>query len=425
MIAQPPMVIHKVQHLTTRAPIVVKLAHDATAFGIALEARAASCNKARPLKLVVTLGKAKLLNAELRSGKFRQFTANRQLEAGTHKFKMSVSGGKRGCDKAAVDEMRLVLTLVPGGTPLGPKRHIPLATAFTSSPAERFGASGDLFRTSFDGLTPENAMKMTYVETARGTFHFDTPDDIVNYAISLGKSVHGHPLVWHTQLPGWVLDAAWSKSDLEAVLHEWISAMVNHFKDRVHEWDVINEPLADDGTLRPSIWAKVIGPDYIPLALQWTHDADPTAKLFINEYDDDLPGAKQRALLAMVRSLRSKGVPLDGVGIQGHWSLQQPPIDEAALRAGVRSFAAAGMLIEFTETDVVTDGTPFSQIAQADEFAKAARVCQSVSACVRFTVWGLDDNVSWRGVGSAATLFDRNYAPKPAFTAVKAALDAG
>jgi endo-1,4-beta-xylanase len=83
------------------------------------------------------------------------------------------------------------------------------------------------------------------------------------------------------------------------------------------------------------------------------------------------------------------------------------------------------MLIEFTETDVVTDGTPFSLIAQADEFAKAARVCQSVPQCIRFTVWGLDDNMSWRGVGSAATLFDRNYTPKPAYVAVRAALDAG
>jgi endo-1,4-beta-xylanase len=418
-------VIHQVKHVTTRAPLVVKLSHDATAVGIALQARGAGCNAQRPLKLVLSVDKRKMITARLDTGRFRQLSANSPLKAGRHTVRIKLSGGRRGCNTAAVDELRLVLTLTPGGTPLGPHRHIPLATAFTSSPAERFGASGDLFRTSFDGLTPENAMKMTYVETARGTYHFETPDAIVDYARSLGKSVHGHPLVWHTQLPGWVLNAKWSKDDLEAVMHEWISAIVTHFKGRVDEWDVVNEPLADDGTLRPSIWAKVIGPDYIPLALKWAHEADPSAKLFINEYDDDLAGPKSTALLALVRDLRKQGAPLDGIGIQGHWSLQQPPIDEPTLRAVVRSYAAAGMLIEFTETDVVTDGTPFSQIAQADEFAKAARVCQSLAACIRFTVWGLDDNMSWRGVGSAATLFDRNYAPKPAYVATKAALDAG
>jgi len=420
-----PAVIHDIHRVTPTAPLVAKLSHDAATYGLAMKAWGASCNRGHHLTLRVSVDGKKLFSTELKSAKTRQLSGDKPLKAGSHKVRIAVSGGRRHCKTARIDELRLMKVLVAGTTPPGPHRFIPLATAFTSSPAERVGASGDLFRTSFDGLTPENAMKMTYVETARDTYHWETPDAVVDYARSLGKSVHGHPLVWFGQLPGWVLNTKWSRGDLESVLHDWITAMVTHYKGRVSEWDVINEPFNADGTLRPSIWLQVIGPDYIPLALKWAHDADPTAKLFINEYDAELPGAKQRALLALVRSLRKQGAPLDGIGIQGHWSLLQPAINEASLLASVRAFARAGMLIEFTETDVITDGNPFSLVAQADEFAKAARVCQAVRQCIRFTVWGLDDNVSWRGVGAAATLFDRNYTPKPAYNAVKAALDAG
>lgn len=421
----PPPVIHQIKQITTAAPLVVTLSHRAATFGLTMNAKAAGCNRDHPLKMVVSVDKKQLMTVRLKSSKTRALSADRPLKPGRHKVRISLSGGRRRCARATVDELRLKLTLVPGATPPGPKRFIPLATAFTSSPAERVGASGDLFRTSFDGLTPENAMKMTYVETARGTYHFETPDAIVDYGRALGKSVHGHPLVWHTQLPGWVLRGKWSRGDLEAVMHEWINTMVTHYKGRVSEWDVINEPLSDDGTLRPSIWAQVIGPDYIPLAFKWAHEADPTAKLYLNEYDAELPGKKHDALVALVTKLRKADVPIDGVGIQGHWNLQAPPINEADLRAAVRDFVKAGMLIQFTELDVVTDGSALQQITQADEFAKAARVCQSTTACTRFTVWGLDDNMSWRGVGSAATLFDRSYTPKPAFIAVRAALDAG
>lgn len=423
--APPPAVIHQIVRVTPASPLVAKLSHSASTVGLAMDAHGASCNVGHHLRMNVSLDGKKLFSVELKSSKLRSLRAEHPIRAGRHKVRISVAGGRRNCRTATIDELRLMLVLVPGTTPPGRHRFIPLATAFTSSPAERAGASGDLFRTSFDGLTPENAMKMTYVETARNTYHWETPDAIVDYARSLGKTVHGHPLVWFGQLPGWVVNGNWSKGDLEAVLHDWITAVVTHYKSRVSEWDVINEPFNDDGSLRPSVWSRVIGADYIPLALKWAHEADPTARLFINEYDNELPGAKQQALLALVKSLKKDGVPLDGIGIQAHWSLSRPAMNEADLLTAVRNYARAGMLIEFTEADVVTDGAPFSLIAQADEFAKAARVCQAVAACIRFTVWGLDDNVSWRGVGAAATLFDHNYAPKPAFTAVKAALDAG
>ena len=132
--------------------------------------------------------------------------------------------------------------------------------------------------------------------------------------------MRGHTLLWHEQLPAWITQGTWTRATLEPVLKQYVQTVVAHYRGKVDSWDVVNEPLADDGTLRQNLWYRVIGPDYISLALQWARQADPNVKLFINDYGAERPSAKRDGLLRLVNDLRSRGVPLDGVGFQAHFT---------------------------------------------------------------------------------------------------------
>jgi len=277
---------------------------------------------------------------------------------------------------------------------------------------------------NFDGVTPENEMKWDTVEPQQGVFNFGPADTIVNYALQHGMSVHGHNLVWNQQLPTWLTSGTWSKDQLEQILQQHIEAEVTHFRGRVEEWDVINEPFNNDGTLQSNIWSNVIGPDYIPLALEWAHDADPTAKLFINDYNIDWAGPKEEAMLALAAQLKSEGVPLDGIGMEEHLSLNWAP-SLAQLEQAMQSYAALGLDVEVTEADVDTTGYSgaAAQSQQAEIFGRLATACRAESACIRFSVWGVSDAVSWLGSAAAALPFDQNYQAKPAWAAILAGLD--
>ncbi len=279
---------------------------------------------------------------------------------------------------------------------------------------------------NFTSVTPENEMKWDTTEPEEGVFNFAPADAIVNYALAHGMSVRGHNLVWYEQLPGWLTSGTWTKDQLEAILKQHIQTEVEHFAGRVHEWDVVNEPFNNDGTLRQNIWLQVIGPDYIPLALEWAHEADPSAKLFINDYDIDWPGPKEEAMVALVKQLQSQGVPIDGIGLEEHLSLTWSP-SPSQLATAMQDFASLGLEVEVTEADVDTtgyDGTlSQAQAAQAAVFSELAQACRAQPACVRFTVWGVSDAVSWLGTPAAGLPFDADYQPKPAWEAILQGLD--
>src|SRR5690242_15897465 len=278
----------------------------------------------------------------------------------------------------------------------------------------------------FNSVTPENAMKWESVEAQRGVLDFSAADRLVAHARAHHQIVRGHTLVWHSQLPAWLTAGTFTNDELEAILHQHITDEVSHFRGRIYAWDVVNEAFNEDGTLRDTIWLRQLGPGYIAKAFRWAHQADPRAKLYYNDYNLEAIGPKSDAALALVQSLRRQGVPIDGVGFQGHLGIHYPYPD--TLGENLERFAAAGFDVAITEADVrmplpVTDE---KLATQADYFTGMLNSCQAVRRCVSFTVWGFDDKHSWvptvfAGEG-AATPFDENYQPKPAYFALRSAL---
>lgn len=274
----------------------------------------------------------------------------------------------------------------------------------------------------FTSVTPENVMKWEVVEQERGTYDWAAADELVDFARANGQLVRGHTLLWHNQLPAWLTEGDFSADELRAILRKHITDEAGHFKGRIWQWDVVNEAFNDDGTLRDSIWLRKLGPGYIADAFRWAHQADPKAKLFINDYNIEGVNAKSTALYDLVVELRKQRVPIDGVGIQGHLAVQyNAPHDIAD---NMKRFDDLGLETAITEADVripmPSDST--KQEAQAEGYDVLLRGCLLTRHCTDFTVWGFTDKYSWvpdtfEGEG-AANLFDENYTAKPAYKAL-------
>jgi endo-1,4-beta-xylanase len=268
----------------------------------------------------------------------------------------------------------------------------------------------------FSGVTPENEMKWDATEPRRGSFSFGAADTIVNHAASHGMRVRGHTLVWHNQLPSWVSGIT-SGSDLLAAMRSHIAGVVGHFKGKIWYWDVVNEAFNDggSGTLRSSVFQQRIGNNFIEEAFRAARAADPNAKLCYNDYSIDGVNAKSTGVYNMVRDFKNRGVPIDCVGFQSHFSVNQIPGD---YQANLQRFANLGVDVQITELDI--GGS--DRTAQANNYRTVVQACLAVSRCNDITVWGVTDKYSWRS-SSTPLLFDGNYAKKPAYTSVLQALN--
>ncbi|HEX5496073.1 MAG TPA: endo-1,4-beta-xylanase [Mycobacteriales bacterium] len=282
--------------------------------------------------------------------------------------------------------------------------------------------------TQFDMATPGNEMKWDATEPSRGTFTFGAGDQIVAFAKAHDQRVRGHNLVWHSQLPGWLTSGTFSATELSSIMDNHIAHLVGHYAGQLYAWDVINEPFNEDGTMRASMWENTIGPGYIAEALRDARAADPTAKLYINDFNVEGINAKSDGLFNLVKSLKAQGVPIDGVGIQAHLILGQVP---STMQQNLQRFADLGVDVAITELDVRMNlpATPTMLTQQASDYAAVTRDCLAVARCVGITVWGVGDPDSWvistfPGQG-APLLFDDNYQPKSAYQSVSDVLSAG
>ncbi|TXS25701.1 endo-1,4-beta-xylanase [Streptomyces sp. gb1(2016)] len=309
---------------------------------------------------------------------------------------------------------------------LGRKAGVRIGTAVdTTALAEdapyRARAAGE-----FSSVTAENVMKWGAVEPQRGTYDWAAADRLVGFAKKNGQLVRGHTLVWHNQLPAWLDEDDVTLAELRKILHRHITDQVTHFKGRIWQWDVVNEAFDDDGTLRDSIWLRKLGPGYIADAFRWAHEADPKARLFINDYNIEGVNAKSTALYELVGTLRKQHVPVHGVGIQGHLAVQYGAPHDIA--DNMLRFDRLGLGTAITEADVriplPADSTEYE--AQAEGYGVLLRGCLLTPGCDDLTVWGFTDTYSWvpdtfPGEG-AANIFDENYAPKPACSTLRQTL---
>lgn len=279
---------------------------------------------------------------------------------------------------------------------------------------------GELLGSEFDAITPENAMKWANLEPSPDVYTWAGADQLVGFAEQHDQSVYGHTLLGRTDVPRWV-DPQWSADQLRAVLRDHVTAVVSRYRGRVWAWDVINEALDEDGSLRDTLWLRKLGPGYIAEVFRWAHAADPGARLFINDYGVEGRTRKADALLELVRELRRAGVPVDGVGFQSHLRWDEQPRD---MVGNLRRFAQLGVSVAITELDVriALPETAAKRERQAALYRQVLQACLAVPACVSFTVWGFTDARSWipgyhAGYG-AACIFDAALVPKPAHAAL-------
>jgi endo-1,4-beta-xylanase len=207
---------------------------------------------------------------------------------------------------------------------------------------------GEVLRREFSTVTAENAMKWQDVEPQRGVSDFAAADELVELARRNKQVVHGHVLVWHNQLPGWLAGGSFTPEELETILRDHVFEVAGHFRGRVRSWDVVNEPFNEDGTLRETIWSQALGPDHIEQALRWAHEADPNAKLYLNDYNLESLGPKSDAMYALAQDLLARGVPLHGVGFQGHLGIQYG--FPGGLTENLQRFADLGLEVAFTRS---------------------------------------------------------------------------
>jgi endo-1,4-beta-xylanase len=218
-------------------------------------------------------------------------------------------------------------------------------------------------------------------------------------------------------------NGTWTRAQLRAILKQHIFTEVGHFRGQIWAWDVVNEAIDDTANLRNDFWLQNLGPGYIADAFRWAHQADPKAILFYNDYNIEGVNAKSTAVYDLVKRLRAQGVPIQGVGIQGHLSTDYPfPND---MLQNLRRFAALGVDTAVTEADVrhTLPSTPAKVNAQAQGFSLMLQSCLLVRSCISFTLWGFTDKYNWvpgtfPGQGEA-TPFDVNLNPKPAYDTMR------
>lgn len=280
----------------------------------------------------------------------------------------------------------------------------------------------------FGSYTCENEMKIMALEPNQNQFTTYGPADaIVAQAEANNMTMRCHTLVWYKSLPTWVTAGSWTNATLTAAMVNHITNVVTHFKGKCYAWDVVNEAINNDGTYRNldestgSIWYRYIGPAYIPIAFQAAHDADPGAKLYYNDYAIEKPGAKANGAIAIVQYIQSYGAPIDGVGLQGHFTSGAVPT-LTQLVASLQAFAALGVEVAYTELDVATPSTSPNFAQQAIEYASVVTACQIVSACVGITVWEFADAYSYAYSAQLPDLWDTNLQKKPAYYSTLQAL---
>jgi endo-1,4-beta-xylanase len=288
----------------------------------------------------------------------------------------------------------------------------------------------------FNMLEPENVMKWGAIRSTQSAFNFQPGDRVVAFARAHAMKVRGHCLVWGKYNPVWLSKGRFTPEQLSKLMREHITKVARHYAGQVFAWDVVNEAFDAKGGLEHTIWYDTPGigladkkTAYIEQAFRWARAADPNALLFYNDYDAEGLNAKSDAIYAMVKDFKSRGVPLDGVGLQMHiFNLSTKDILD--LDANIARLTALGVQVHITEMDV---GLPVDAkgnlvdhadlMRQADIYRYAATACLRQPRCTAFQTWGFTDKYSWipdytRGTKAAPLLFDKLYAKKPAYQAL-------
>lgn len=289
----------------------------------------------------------------------------------------------------------------------------------------------------FKVLVAENEMKQENLQPSKGKFTFENADKIVNYAQKNNMKLRGHVLVWHSQVPAWFFEGSGAKGmatkdELYKNMKTHIDTVLAHYKGKIDSWDVVNECLEEDGTLRNSKYLQIVGSEeYIENAFRWAREADPNAKLFLNDYGVESAGAKQDGFYELVKRLLAKGVPIDGVGFQCHISMSYPSVKQ--IKDSIDRFAALGLKVQITELDVSVYASDVDAQKPADNDLLTEQAYYFKDLFTMFEqqykakkldmvmMWGISDDCSWlndfpvKGRKNYPLFFDHKMQAKPAY----------
>jgi endo-1,4-beta-xylanase len=300
----------------------------------------------------------------------------------------------------------------------------------------------ELIKREFNSITPENAMKMGPIHPKENQYFWTHADSIVAFAERNKMKVRGHTLCWHSQAPPWMFvdtkgDTV-SKDVLLQRLKDHITTVVSRYKGKIYAWDVVNEVISDkpDEFYRNSPWYKICGDEFIEKAFRYAHDADPNAVLFYNDYNEIDP-VKREKIFKMVTALTAAGVPIHGIGLQGHWAINEPSADQ--LDKTLSRFAATGLTLQVTELDISvypkehnarerkpedtnTEYTDQKEQKQRDVYRTCFELFRKYKNNISgITFWNISDRASWldnfpvRGRKDYPLLFDKDLKPKKVY----------
>ncbi len=308
----------------------------------------------------------------------------------------------------------------------------------------------ELVKKQFNSITPENILKWENIHPKPNVFNFEPADSFVAFGERNNMFIVGHTLLWHAQTPNWVFEDEKgnfvSRDTLLHRLRNHIHTVVGRYKGRIHGWDVVNEAIEDNGELRNSKWLKIIGDDYMDKAFEYAREADPNTELYYNDYNMWHKG-KVKKVIELVKSLQSKNIKIDGIGLQGHWGLNYPSNEE--IDYAFAEYSKLNVKLMITELDVQVLPIPETNIGAdisknfelqqkynpyPDRFPDSMQVKlgnrysdffnlfnKYKDKITRVTFWGVTDAYSWhngwpiRGRTAYPLLFDREYLCKPAF----------
>ena len=318
----------------------------------------------------------------------------------------------------------------------------------TAQIEEKVPGAAVLVPKQFNAVTPENIMKAEVIHPEWNRYNFELSDKLVAYAKKNKIVVNAHTLIWHSQLPQFVRRIKDADS-VRMFFNEHITTIASRYDGQVYSWDVVNEALNEDGTMRRSIFLDKLGDDFVVEAFRLAQKSAPNTKLYYNDYNIEQP-KKRAGAIALIKKIQAAGVRIDGVGIQGHWHINHLPLKD--IEESILEFSALGIDVMFTELDLsvlpnprdivgadvnqraayeaklnpYTAGLPDSvqtQLAKSyeDVFRLFLKHKDKIS---RITFWGVDDGQSWlngfpvRGRTNYPLLFDKEFKPKPAFYSV-------
>jgi endo-1,4-beta-xylanase len=290
---------------------------------------------------------------------------------------------------------------------------------------------GNLVAKEFSSLTAESSMKFGAVQPEQGKWTFSKADAIVAFAQKYHMRVHGHTLIWAKDgtNPKWLNNFKGNRAAWLNLMKIHIQTVVSRYKGKVASWDVVNEGIDRTGALIDNVWLRNIGRDYLGYAFKYAHAADPDAKLFYNDYDQEFGGAKMRTILSLIAESKKNGVPLQGIGFQAHTVLR---IEPERFYDNMKLVADAGMLVHISEIDISMryqkgDTFPLTPELAAEQGAKYKALVKAYMTAVPkklqfgITTWGVCDFNSYFNHGYPNSdhdyplLFDKNYNPKPAY----------